>query len=379
MRLKWRRRLIRSGKVIVLYVGGIMLTLVMVAGPWRYTRPAGVMVSTRPRPAAQPAAPVVGPSPAGTWIDALTRGLCRLSLRICLPWPALLEETGEELPFGGGIQEMLFRLLGIGGSTPGNLLATGIPVIRHLNVDVYASRAQARARPPGRDLPYTAVITHMPAAGAAPWLPESPLVAVYHTHARESYLPELPEANVMRPDDAHSDDLSLTVVRVGKEIAVALDSVYGIGSVHSLEMHDNEGKLGAYVKSEATVGGILNEYPTIRLVLDVHRDSQPRERTTVEVKGERLAKVMVVIGTDNPGWKSNHAVATELLKTLETRYPGISAGIYPKPGRFNQQYSPGGLVLEVGGVENTLDECLRTGRAVAWAIYEMVRIGKVQV
>lgn len=210
------------------------------------------------------------------------------------------------------------------------------------------------------------------AAGAEP--PEI-LVGIYHTHSRESFLPEISP----RPssfDDAHTSDQSKSVVRIGEEIANVLNSKYRIGAVHSKVACDEEGKLGAYVKSLAVAQDLLKRYPTIKMLIDVHRDALPRDATTIKVGGVEYARVMLVLGTDrrlpHPNWRKNFEVALKFVRNMEARQPGIVIGIYPKYDRYNQHLIPGAMLLEIGGVENTMDECLRTSQLVAEIIAGMV-------
>lgn len=202
-----------------------------------------------------------------------------------------------------------------------------------------------------------------------------PVVAVYHTHARESYLPEM-GGKISQPDDAHTNDPSINTTRVGQELVQALQQL-GTGAVHSATVHDAEGKLAAYVRSEATVQSLLRQYPTLKVLIDVHRDSQLRPQTTMLIRGHLMAKIMVVLGNDNKDWRKNFDFATEFIAALEALYPGLSSGIYPKPGRFNQHYSPEALLLEIGGVQNNLDECLRSARAAAEALAQVLRARKL--
>jgi len=174
--------------------------------------------------------------------------------------------------------------------------------------------------------------------------------------------------------------MRITVVRVGEEMASALRGL-GIGVVHSREVHDREGKLGAYVRSLPTAQRMLAENPTIRVLLDIHRDAQRRSETTIEFGGQTLARVMVVLGTDqslsHPNWKENYAFALRLVRAMERRVAGLSSGIFPKMYRYNQHLRPGALLLEVGGVENSLEECLRTARVLARVLADMASRGEL--
>lgn len=210
---------------------------------------------------------------------------------------------------------------------------------------------------------------------------KEPLIGIYHTHSRESYLPEFPNYKRLKPDDAHTYDLSKTVVRVGEELARTLNEKYGLGVVQSRYMNDREGKLGAYVRSLVTAQKLLKDYPTIRILLDIHRDSQRRAVTTATIGGQPVARVMLVIGkyreAGEPSWEPNDAFAHEIVRVMDAKYPGLSRGIYYENYRFNQHLLPGSVILEVGGVDNTLEESLRAARLMADVLAEVIRDGQV--
>ncbi|MGE5542635.1 MAG: stage II sporulation protein P [Bacillota bacterium] len=378
---KWRKRLLRNWRIGLAYAGTVALLLIVLIVPVSRRPPRSVMVISPPAgprtgEAALPAAPgAEGTRSTESLLGDLRRALLRRAFRSCLPWPMIVDEAGDEKPLLTGFRDAALAVFGLKVGPPG-LLAGGIPVMGYGRLDVYMSPPVSGSGQVPADPAITAITRMPPAEAVTPW-PGGPAVGIYHTHARESFLPELPDANVMRPDDAHTEDLRYTVVRLGQEIASTLNTTHGVGAVHSTVVHDDDGKLGAYIRSEATVSRILQDYPSVGILLDVHRDSQPRELTTVEFGGLTYARVMIVLGTDNPGWKKNEEFARQLLAEMQAKCPGISLGVYPKPGQFNQHYCPGGLVLEVGGVENTLEECLRTSRVIAEGVAGLIQAGKV--
>ncbi len=383
---KWRKRLWRNWRIALAYACSVAMVLMILIVPLGRKPLRGVMVIAPPASRAvahetqTPPGALTGTAGRIQSLDSLfgrlKRALFRQAFIVCIPWPSVADEAGDDEPL---ITEVLGAVLPVFGLKPGapGLLASGIPVAGYDNLELYMTAPRSGSGY-GSAEPAVPALTRMPTttSDVAQW-PGGPAVGVYHTHACESFLPELPEANVMRPDDAHTEEMALTVMRLGREIASTLNTVYGIGAVHSSEVHDREGKLGSYIKSEVTVCKILRDYPSVGVMLDIHRDSQPREHTTIEFDGLTYAKVMVVVGTDNPAWKKNEGFARALLGLMQAKYPGISLGVYAKPGRFNQHHSPGLLVLEVGGVENTLEECLRTSRLIAEAVARMVRSGDI--
>lgn len=208
-----------------------------------------------------------------------------------------------------------------------------------------------------------------------------PIVLILHTHGSESYLPAgvdhyLPE------EDFRSDDPEETVVSVGDVIAKTLES-FGIPVLHDRTMHDLEDFNNAYTESRSAAREALAAHPSIRYILDVHRDSiftqnNICEKTLTEIDGRQVAQVMLVVGTDqdgaaHPGWRQNLTVATHLEELLNTLYPTLARPVNLRSSAFNQALSPGALLVEVGSCGNTIEEAREAGRLFAVSFATLLR------
>ncbi len=203
---------------------------------------------------------------------------------------------------------------------------------------------------------------------------EGPKVLIYHTHATEAYTPD--EVNLyLATGDYRTTDNRYNVVRVGEEMATIFASM-GIDVIHDTTHHDYPQYNGAYDRSLTTVEDYLRAYPSIQVVLDVHRDALVGEDGTVykpvaEVDGDMVAQVMLVLGTDatsaHPMWQHNLSFGIQVQNTLQTLWPDMARPLLVRDSRYNQQASPGALLVEVGGHGNTLDEALEAARCFARA------------
>ncbi|UOE95636.1 stage II sporulation protein P [Alkalihalobacillus sp. LMS39] len=209
----------------------------------------------------------------------------------------------------------------------------------------------------------------LPAGNAEQTTGERRVVHVMHSHNRESFWPELEEG----ASSAFHSEVNITLV--GKRFGQALER-HGIGA----EVDDTDvgsvlsergwqyGKsydAGREIVKEATAA---NEH--LEFFFEFHRDTQPREKTTVTINGEQYARTLFVIGKGNKNYEQNLAIAEELHDLLEEHYPGLSRGIFFPPsagtnGVYNQDLSPQSLLLEVGGVDNNLEEAFRSADAFA--------------
>nr|MBC9199326.1 stage II sporulation protein P [Paenibacillus sp. PL91] len=196
-------------------------------------------------------------------------------------------------------------------------------------------------------------------------------VYIYHTHNRESW------KNVAGSTKGASvDDLKVNITLVGKKLAENLRKK-GIASI--VEETDfserlNEQKLSytkAYIESRKAVDKAMKSHASLSYFFDIHRDADvPRNKTTVVINGKTYARIMFVIGDVNPAHKENKKFAEALNALLNKKYPGISRGVLLKSAHqgnaeYNQSVSNGSLLLEFGGVNNTLEENLQTAEAFA--------------
>lgn len=201
-------------------------------------------------------------------------------------------------------------------------------------------------------------------------------VFIYHSHNRESWVPEL--EGVTKLNDAYDANINITLL--GKRLAERLEEE-GIGTKVSDKDYPSAVKDFNYNKSYSyslkTVQEAAATYPELTYYFDIHRDSQRRDLTTAEIDGIAYAQVYFVIGHKNPNWKQNETFAKQIHDRLEEKYPGLSRGIYGKTaqtgnGEYNQHISPNAILIEVGGPENTLEESYRTIDVLAEVISDVI-------
>ncbi len=199
------------------------------------------------------------------------------------------------------------------------------------------------------------------------------VVFIYHSHNRESWVPEL-EGGDKDPND---DKINITLV--GKRLAKQLED-RGIGAAQSSQDYASTIKSynwnNSYKYSQQTVKQALAANDDLQFFFDIHRDSQGRSKTTAKINGVDYAQVYFIIGHKNPNWKENEAFASRIQEKLEKKYPGLSRGIWGKSaangnGEYNQSVSPDSVLIEIGGIENTIRECYRTADALAEVIAEV--------
>lgn len=186
---------------------------------------------------------------------------------------------------------------------------------------------------------------------------KGPQILIYHTHSQEGYKDSVP------------GDPSTTVVGVGDYLESLLEERYGIEVLHHKGVYDLPSRDNAYSVALPDIERVLQENPSIEVVIDLHRDGVAENRHLVtEVNGKQAAKLMFFNGLSkttsqgeltylpNPYIADNLALSFQLQLTAEEYYPGLMRRIYLKGYRYNLHFKPKSMLVEVGAQTNTLQE-----------------------
>lgn len=213
---------------------------------------------------------------------------------------------------------------------------------------------------------------------------EEPTVLIVHTHTSEAYS-QTAGWTYTESDPLRTTEDSHSVIRVGQEIKTALES-RGIGVIHDTSYNDYPDYNGAYGRTLEKTQSWLAQYPSIQVVLDIHRDAiedaygAPVRESAALSDGTAAAKTMLVVGTDeggltHPGWQKNLALALKVQAAANRREPGLCKDIDLRTERFNQHASSGALLVEVGSTGNTLPEALASAQVLAESLADVL-VGK---
>ncbi|MBT9258417.1 MAG: stage II sporulation protein P [Clostridiales bacterium] len=177
--------------------------------------------------------------------------------------------------------------------------------------------------------------------------PKKRLVVIYHSHTDESYIPA-------RGIDSEPEGGA--ILEVGGAFKAALLDQGFTHVVHDLTNfwpHDE----GSYARSRRAVLEYLQERPLF--LWDVHRDAGPGpEVYRTSYGGRSISQIMMVVGKGNPFYPDNLTFARSLMAVMESLFPGLIKGIFLAEGTYNQDLSPGALLLEVGNQWTPLEEAI---------------------
>lgn len=196
----------------------------------------------------------------------------------------------------------------------------------------------------------------------------SPRVLVYHTHSNESFLPKSDFYDEDYP--IRSADCSKNMIAVGDALCETL-AKNGVTVIHECKQHDYPMFTGAYYRSAETVSALLEKYPDIDIVIDLHRDGIVQNDGSLsapvcEVNGKTAAQFMIISCCENeyfdmPDYIENFKLACLLQNTAEEMYPNLARPVLFDYRNYNQSLSKGALLIEVGSHGNSLDEAVYTG------------------
>ncbi len=209
----------------------------------------------------------------------------------------------------------------------------------------------------------------------------SPQVLIVHTHTTESYMSEKRDY-YLESDASRSTDTEKNMALIGEVFAQKLTEA-GIGVIHDKTLHDHPSYTGSYDRSAETVKKHLKNNPSIKIVVDIHRDaitdsSKTKTRPIAQINGRDAAQVMLVMGsqtggiTNFPKWKENLSLAVKYQQTLEVMYPSLARAITLNSAKYNQNLTVGSILLEVGSEANTFSEAEYAAECAATALVSLL-------
>ncbi len=147
--------------------------------------------------------------------------------------------------------------------------------------------------------------------------------------------------------------------------------------VDCLINNNNWNYVNSYKASRILLEKRKSEYPSLKYFIDIHRDSLNKENTTVEINGKMYAKVLFIVGLENPNYQDNLLFTERINNKFDELYPNLSKGIYKKGGEgvngiYNQDFSKYNILIEIGGNENTTNEVLNTSLAFSEVFMEII-------
>lgn len=232
----------------------------------------------------------------------------------------------------------------------------------------------------GKTVDIAAALAHVPKLSLKKGL-TAPQVLITHTHTTECYAAH--DSGFANPSDpTRTDDPTKNMIAVGERVASELRAA-GIGVIHDTEIHDQPYS-GAYGHAKTAIERYLKQYPSIKVVLDLHRDAIYQSdgahiKPTATIGGTAAAQIMIIVGMKNTSavpnthTAENLAFGVRLQQALHERYPGIARPLLLADARYNQQLTNGSLLIEMGSDANTLEEACYSGTLLGKAAAQVLQ------
>lgn len=290
-----------------------------------------------------------------SWSERDPRGLMRSAAPV-MAWVGNQEDYPEEISLRSLITAMLapFR---INLASPPDLLACEMPALAEYKKEngVLAALGPGAA-PPGKS------------GLAAQEISEYALVGIYYTHTGEAY--------ALTDGTERLSGQRGGVVETGRAIQKKLEAEYGIRVAHYDRVNDKNYSL-SYIESEKTARQLLEENREVQILLDIHRDAgKSRSESVVKINGVEMAPILFVVGSDArtpfPTWRNNHDLAVKLAARINKAYPGLCVGVTIKEGRYNQFLHPRALLVEMGTVNNSTAEAVKSAGLLSRILAEEI-------
>lgn len=199
-----------------------------------------------------------------------------------------------------------------------------------------------------------------------------PLIYLYNSHQTEEYKPSTYAEFSVNPTVIMNNYILEDIFN-----KKGLKTIVEENSIKDILNSNNWNYNYSYKASRQLLEESIIKYPSLKYFIDIHRDSLSRDKTTISIDGKEYAKVIFLIGLENPKYQENLEFTERINNKMNELYPGLSKGIYKKGGPgvngvYNQDFSPYTILIEIGGYENTTNEVLNTSIAFSKCFMEVI-------
>ena len=202
---------------------------------------------------------------------------------------------------------------------------------------------------------------------------ENPLIYLYNSHQLENYSSENLDIYGITPNVL----MASYILRENLN-KLGISTIVEEANMSEILKQHNWNYAYSYQASRIVIEEKKNKYKSLEYFIDIHRDSITKPNNTTTINEKNYAKVLFVIGKDHSNWQQNYNLATNLNNLLSKYYPGLSRGVITKEGVnvngiYNQDISPNCLLIEVGGVDNTIEEVNNTMLALSTILNKHIK------
>lgn len=200
-----------------------------------------------------------------------------------------------------------------------------------------------------------------------------PIVYLYNTHQSEEYAKSNTESYNIKPTV-----MTASYILREKLNKNNIPTIVEENDITEFLNTNNWNYAASYKVSRMLMEDAKEKNNSLVYFVDLHRDSVSKKISTVSINNKSYAKILFIVGLENSNYQENLALTEKLNNMFESKYPGISRGIYKKQGKgvngvYNQDFSNKTILIEIGGEDNTIDEVYNTCEAISVILTEYIR------
>lgn len=202
---------------------------------------------------------------------------------------------------------------------------------------------------------------------------QEPIVYLYNSHQLENYSQNNLEVYNIKPN------VMLTSYMLRENLNNAgINTIVEETNVTELLRVNNWKGSKAYDATRLLINDAKDKNKSLKYFIDLHRDSVSKDKTTITINNVAYARFYFVIGLENPNYAENMKFAKKLDSILNSSHKGISKGILQKQGKgvngvYNQDIDKNLILIEVGGVDNTIEEVKNSIDVLSEALIKYIK------
>lgn len=201
---------------------------------------------------------------------------------------------------------------------------------------------------------------------------EEPIIYLYNSHQTEEYQTSIIGDYSINPTVTMTDYILEDIFNKNGYKTYVEER-----SVKEVLNKNNWNYASSYKATRIFLEDIIKTHSSLKYFIDIHRDSLAKDRTTITINNRNYAKLIFLLGLENPKYNENLEFIEKINNKINEYYPGLSKGIYKKEGPgvngvYNQDFSNRTILIEVGGYENTTNEVLNTAIAFSKCYLEVL-------
>ena len=200
-----------------------------------------------------------------------------------------------------------------------------------------------------------------------------PIVYLYNTHQSEEYAYGKLENYNVKPTV-----MMTSYILREKLNNNGINTIVEENDVTEFLRTNNWNYASSYKVTKILMEDAYRNNSSLMYFVDLHRDSAKKSVTSKNINDKNYARILFIVGLENKNYKSNLEITEKLNNMFNEKYPGLSRGIYKKQGKgvngvYNQDFHPNTILIEVGGVDNTIDEVYNTCEAIGDVLTEYIK------